>query len=328
MTELSKRERLEAAIRGDIADRPPVSLWRHFPVDDQSPVSLARSTALFQKEFDFDFVKVTPASSFCLSDWGVEDEWRGNTEGTRDYTRRVIVEPEDWSKLEQLKPDQGRLQQQVECLRLLRENLGTSTPIIQTVFNPLAQAKNLAGQARLFEHLHRDPKAVLNGLKVIAKTTAAWVELLTGEPIDGIFYAIQHASYRYFDIDGYAAFGRPFDLEILDRTGEFWLNVLHLHGEAIHFELAADYPVQIVNWHDREVQPDLARGAGLFPGAVCGGVRRETLVYGTPDDVRTEARQSLLQVEGKGVVLGTGCVTPILAPRSNLQALRDAVIFA
>jgi uroporphyrinogen decarboxylase len=84
---VSKRERLEAAIAKDVADRPPFALWRHFPVDDQTPNGLAESTALYQARYDYDFVKVTPASSFCLLDWGVEDEWNGNPEGTRDYTQ-------------------------------------------------------------------------------------------------------------------------------------------------------------------------------------------------------------------------------------------------
>jgi uroporphyrinogen decarboxylase len=325
---ITRRDRLEAAIQGEVADRPPVSLWRHFPVDDQTPISLAQSTALFQQQYDFDFVKVTPASSFCLLDWGVSDAWHGNTEGTRDYTRRVIAVPEDWHGLRTIAPDEGGLGRQLECLRELRNALGEDIPVIQTVFSPLAQAKNLAGQDRLLEHLHRSPEAVLDGLRVITDSTAAWVDQLHEESIDGVFYAIQHASYRYFDRDGYARFGERFDLEILDRTSDFWLNVLHLHGEAIHFELAERYPVQVVNWHDREVDPDLVAGSKRFPGAVCGGVRRDTLVYGEPEDVAREAKQALMSCAGKGVVLGTGCVTPIIAPRVNLQALRDTVNFA
>jgi len=324
----SKRERLEAAIHGEVADRPPVSLWRHFPVDDQSPQSLANSTAAFQAAYDFDFVKVTPASSFCLLDWGVHDEWRGNTEGTREYTQRVIREPRDWAQLAILSPEQGGLGDQLECLRILRDELGDEVPIIQTVFSPLAQAKNLAGGNRLIEHLHREPEAVLAGLKIISATTAGWVERLKDVAIDGVFYAIQHASYHYFDAAGYEKFGEPFDLQILERTAEFWLNVLHLHGDAIHFHLSGRLPVQIVNWHDREVEPDLAAGRNQFSGAVCGGVRTDTLVYGNPQAVADEAQESLTRTGGKAVVLGTGCVTPIIAPRTNMQALRDAVNFA
>jgi len=73
MEEMSKRERLKATIQGEPTDRVPVALWRHFPGDDQDPVGLAASTVAFQKQYDWDFIKVTPASSFCARDWGVED---------------------------------------------------------------------------------------------------------------------------------------------------------------------------------------------------------------------------------------------------------------
>ena len=96
----SHRARLEECISGGLPDRPPVALWRHFPVDDQDPGRLATATAAFQRSFDLDFIKVTPASSFCLLDWGARDVWNGAVEGTREYSaQRVISEPEDWGRL-------------------------------------------------------------------------------------------------------------------------------------------------------------------------------------------------------------------------------------
>ena len=63
---MNKRERLEATIAGQQTDQIPVALWRHFPGDDQAPASLAAATIAFQQRWDFDFVKVTPASSFQI----------------------------------------------------------------------------------------------------------------------------------------------------------------------------------------------------------------------------------------------------------------------
>ena len=87
------RERMEITLSGEKPDRAPVALWRHFPVDDQSADGLAKASSIFQKQYDFDFIKITPASSFCVSDWGVQDMWNGNTEGTRDYENQIINEP-------------------------------------------------------------------------------------------------------------------------------------------------------------------------------------------------------------------------------------------
>jgi uroporphyrinogen decarboxylase len=47
---------------------------------------------------------------------------------------------------------------------------------------------------------------------------------------------------------------------------------------------------------------------------------------GDPARVHAEAEQALRQTDGgRGLILGTGCVIPIHAPRSNLLAARRAV---
>jgi uroporphyrinogen decarboxylase len=324
----TKRERLEAAIAGELADRPPVALWRHLPVDDQDPHLLAQATSAFQASFDFDFIKVSPSSSFCIKDWGADDEWRGNPEGTRDYTKRVIQDPAGWTDLHVLQPDQGHLGDQLRCLRALRESVGPAQTIIQTIFSPLSQAKNLAGPERLFEHLHRDPASVEQGLEIIAQSAAALVEACGEIGVDGVFYAVQHASYQFFDRPAFERFGERFDLKVLEASADMWLNVLHLHGEALIFDVAQRYPVQVVNWHDRDTHPSLAQGRAGLQAAVCGGIRRSTMLLGDADQVRAEARQALESVEARGVVLGTGCVVPVHAPWGNYMAARDAVDFA
>ena len=91
----SHKERLQTCLAGEAPDRPPVALWRHFPVDDLTPEGLAGATIDFQLTYDLDLVKVTPASSFEVRDWGAEDEWRGDPEGVRAYTRRVVERPQD-----------------------------------------------------------------------------------------------------------------------------------------------------------------------------------------------------------------------------------------
>src|SRR5512143_300983 len=105
MNSITHRERMQACLDDAASlDRPPVALWRHFPVDDQQPDTLAAATLDFQAHYDFDLVKVTPASSFSIKDWGAEDAWEGHTEGTRQYTHRVVQQPQDWEHLQLLDP--------------------------------------------------------------------------------------------------------------------------------------------------------------------------------------------------------------------------------
>lgn len=326
MTLISHRQRLEECISGKKTDRPPVALWRHFPVDDQTPQGLAAATLQFQQTYDFDFVKVTPASSYCLRDWGSQDVWRGNTEGTRDYARGVIQQPEDWIRLLALDPARGSLGDMLQCLTILKQELPPDTPIIQTIFSPLAQAKNLVGKQNLAVHLRRYPDAVHAGLKTIVETTRRFISAALALGIDGIFYAVQHAQYGLLSAAEFAEFGRAYDLSALEAAQPGWLNMVHLHGEQVMFDAVADYPVQILNWHDRDIRPSLREARQRFAGVMCGGLQRQTtMVLGTPQDVMAEALDAMQATGGQRFILGTGCVTPIIAPHGNLLAARQSV---
>jgi uroporphyrinogen decarboxylase len=319
------KERIQASMQGELLDRPSVALWRHFPVDDQLPEALAKATLHFQSIYDFDLVKVTPASSFSIKDWGVEDEWRGHTEGTRQYTKHAIHEPRDWEKLPVLDATAPHLAGQVACLRLIRAGLDPETPLLQTVFSPLAMAKNLAGNETLISHLRLYPESVMKGLAIITETTHRFVEACLDTGIDGIFYAIQHAQASLLTLDEYKTFGVPFDQKVLEPSSGLWCNLLHLHGHDVYFSLLESYKFQIVNWHDRETYPSLTKAQELFTGVTCGGMRQDTLVYGDQADVQKEAADAIQQTKGKRFVLGTGCVVPIIASHGNLLAARRSV---
>jgi uroporphyrinogen decarboxylase len=318
---ITHRERMENCVVGEPTDKTPIALWRHFPVDDQSPESLASAIINFQQAYNFDLVKVTPASSYCLKDWGVVDEWQGNPEGTRQYTQRVIRSAEDWYKLPALDPNQGFLGAQLTCLKTICDELGPSVPVIQTIFSPLAQAKNLVGGEMLLVHLRQHPEAVLEGLKTITETTKRFIEAANKTGMAGIFYAVQQASFRILSEAEYLQLGHRFDLEILAMSSQNWLNMLHLHGNDIMFHLFTEYPVQVINWHDRETFPSLAKGKQLFPGVVCGGLQRErTMELGTPEEVEAEAKEAISTTENKRFILGTGCVLQTTTPRANILA--------
>ncbi len=341
---LNPRERMQACIRNDPGlDRPPVALWRHFPVDDQRPETLAAATLDFQRHYGFDLVKVTPASSFTIKDWGAQDAWEGSTEGTRRYTRHVVQKPQDWEGLPVLDPRRApHLAGQISCLRQIRAALGPDIPLLQTVFSPLAQAKNLAGGEALIVHMRAHPEAVLKGLNSIAETTRRFVEAAMETGIDGIFYAVQHAQAGLMTLDEYKTFGLPFDLATTHPAAGLWCNLLHLHGLNIYFDLVPYFSslFPIVNWHDRETYPSLAEAqtsevfaqhpvgvktSEVSPKVFCGGISQTTIVFGDGAQVREEAADAIRQTGGRRLLLGTGCVVPVIAPHGNILAARQSV---
>lgn len=324
-TQMTKRERLEATFAGETVDRPAVALWRHWPVDDQDGQALARATLDFQQRYDFDFIKVTPSSNYCVAGYGAETRWEGNQEGTRSWGRRVIQSPDDWTKLKPLDPQQGLLGEVLKANRAIGQALGQEVPFIQTIFNPLSQAKNLAGE-RLLSDMRQYPEAVKAGLATLTESTLRFIEALKPSGAAGIFLAIQHASYDFLTEAEYREFCRPLDLQILAATEGMWFNLVHLHGLNVMFDLVAGYPVQVINWHDVETPPSLNEALKRTDKALCGGLRQwETMVRGTPQAVQAEAKAALQATGGRRFILGTGCVTPITTPTGNILAARHAV---
>ncbi|MBI2332349.1 MAG: uroporphyrinogen decarboxylase, partial [Chloroflexi bacterium] len=283
------RERIQACFKGEQTDHTPIAFWRHFPEEDQNPETLAAATLKFQQTYDFDIVKVTPSSSFMVRDWGVEDEWQNNPEGSREYTKHIIHDPQDWEKLKPLDPSTPHLAAQLKCLKLVREGVGTDTPVIQTIFNPMSQAKNLAGNDLLLEHIREYPEAVMKGLETITESTVKFIEAVHAIGADGIFYAIQHAQGGILELDEYKSIALPYDQQTLRPAEEFWCNLLHLHGKDVYFSLLRLMNFQIVNWHDRETYPHLAEAQSMYRGVVCGGIRQDTLYSGGPVQVKEEA---------------------------------------
>lgn len=330
---LSHRERLQASITGDTAlDRTPIALWRHFPVDDQAPETLAAATLHFQRTFDLDLVKVTPASSFCLRDWGAEDVWEGDPEGSRRYTKRVVRDPRDWVRLGILDPTASYLAAQLKCLHLLRSKLPPETPLLQTIFSPLAQARNLAGEETLLAHLRQHPESVKRGLEIITETTRRFIAACIDAGVDGIFYAVQHAQSHLLTASEFARFGQPHDLQLLQGAVGLPFNMVHLHGGNLLFESVARYPAEILNWDDRATEWPLLRarayyrklGTAAFGPGLCGGLGLDTLAFGSPEQVRVEAGEAIWDMSGARFILGAGCVIPVMTPYGNIMAARDA----
>lgn len=321
---MSKRERLHALAAGQPADRPAVALWRHFPGDDARPDDLAAAHLWWQHTFDWDLLKVTPSSSYCIQDWGVQAAWQGGDEGTWVYQNTLIQRPEDWARLAVLDPAAGSLGLARQAVTAVCQAVGPAVPVLMTIFSPLAQAKNLAGP-NLLPHLRKHPDAVQAGLEIIAQSVLRYVDALADTGVAGIFYAAQLADPGRLSRAEYEQFGQPLDRRILRAAGGFWFNMLHAHGLDVYFDLLAGYPVQALNWHDREGGPDLAAGGALFTGALSGGLDRRTVHLAAPDDVRREAADAVRQTAGERLILSTGCVAMTNSPLSNLWAARRSV---
>jgi uroporphyrinogen decarboxylase len=162
MTELmNHQERIKAILTGKEVDRTPVSMWRHFFGSENSAESLADAMLGFQQRYDWDFVKINPRASYHAEGWGLKMQYNGDQSPVVVST--PISSPEDWSKLEVLKPDEGVLGEQLKAIELIAGGLKGSAPLLMTIFTPISIAAKLAPSKQTFMSHLREHTAEVAG---------------------------------------------------------------------------------------------------------------------------------------------------------------------
>jgi uroporphyrinogen decarboxylase len=323
---MNKRERLERTIAGEQADRPPVALWRHFPGDDLRAADLAQAVIDDQRSHDWDIVNIMPGSAYQVLDYGILDQWHGNPDGERIITKRPIERSLGWTELRALDPSKGWYARQADCVHIVSEALPDETPLLLTLYSPLAQAEMLAGRTQLILHLRTHGDRLKSGLNVLTENVIRYLDTLRKLPLAGICLVIRHADHEVLSDDEYRAFGLAYDLKILQAMpSKWWLRAVRLEGSAPMLRLVSSLPTHVLQWRDRDSDADLALGKAHAPGAVCGGLSAERDVFlGTPIQVRDSARDSLLKVNARRTILSTGSPLLLTSPYSNVRAARAA----
>ncbi|HUN67313.1 MAG TPA: uroporphyrinogen decarboxylase family protein, partial [Burkholderiales bacterium] len=168
-----------------------------------------------------------------------------------------------------------------------------------------------------------EPDALEAGLRAITDTTVAFALSALEAGAHGMFFATQLATTDLLSVAEYQRFGVRFDLEVFKSLKEKTrVNMLHVHGENIMFDVLAGYPAEMINWHDRLTAPALKDALGRFKGAVVGGVEeRGLLVSGAEAAVRAQVRDAIAQTGGRRLMVGPGCVAAIAAPEQNIRAV-------
>jgi len=328
MKQMSRRERLQAAINRQPTDRVPFAVWRHFPAVDRSPAGLAQSTLRFHEHYGSDFLKITPRGGYAVEAWGCVESEEVLPTGHRACASCAVKHADDWKRIRALDPASaaGWVEELETIIRLGFDRRIGDAPVLPTVFSPLSLARKLSGN-RLAHDLREHPGIVTGALEAITDTLIKFADLALREGVSGIFYSIQTASRSVLDDELYARFGEPYDRRVLDEIHpRSFLTIVHCHGDALMFERLARLPGHVWNWDDRAAGPGLAEGRSLVAGAVCGGLdQARTLFRGTAEEAVEEARQAVASVGGAGVIVAPGCVLLAGTPDTTVSAVVKAL---
>lgn len=320
-----RRRLVESAFAGQ-AERPLISLWQHWPEQDQEPGALGAAHVDFQRRFDFDFVKFTPSGTDAIEDWGARTTFSGDPHGTRDVIGRGIGSIDDWGKVRPRERRGSKQYAQLGAIRHLRQELGPHVPILQTISSPLTIARRLAGD-RLADDLRTDPSAVGSAIAAIVDDTLRFLDAAFAMGADGLFFVTQAASTDVLAEEEHAQLGVPADTQVLAAARERTpLTVLHAHGSNLLFDQLLTYPVAGLSWHDRAVGPSIAEMRRRFAGLLVGGIDEwRTLVEGPPRRIKAEIEDAIRQADGAPLCVAAGCVIGYRTPERYTRAAREAI---
>ncbi len=326
MQPMSKTERVNAVIRGETPDRPPISFWHHFDAGKHAGRPAVDAHLKHLQTDDLDFLKV-------FFDLGYPVD-------------RPIESLADLRTLSVLDGDEGVFGLHLDTIRALATELSGRVLITTTIFNAWATLRRVlrkgpyvakAGPStpdapatvRMTEWVAQDRRAMADAINVIGQSLANFARRCIETGADGIFLSVRDDWVDTPEIGpgSYDALVRPTDARILNAASGGRLNVLHVCGRAVNFNAFAEYPVHVFNWADRSSGPAIADVAATLKPAPCGGINQvTTLPASSAPACADEVRDAVAQAAGRPIIIAPGCTyDPDRVPHANLAAIRRAV---
>jgi uroporphyrinogen decarboxylase len=330
MKKMNKWERVGAALNKANVDRVPISLWKHYHLQDRAPGQLAEVTLALHRQFDTDLIKLTPSGLYPIQDWGATIQFGRDDDFLPLAVQPVITSADQWTALPRLDVNKGALRRELEMIHHVAAGLDGSAPFMMTLFSPLNIAYKLCGDKvsgeRVVGYMRQSPRQLHAGLAVIRDVVQDYAAACLEAGAPGFFFATQMATHDLMTTEEFQEFGVAYDLPVLESLrGKSRVTMLHVCRQNLMFDLVADYPVDVINWAARTSGTSLVDARQMTQKPLAGGLSLETLLNGTEDDVLAEARQAIVQAGRTGFILAPDCVIRGPSPDANLAAVRRAV---
>jgi uroporphyrinogen decarboxylase len=331
---LDRFDRVFAALAGEAVDRVPIALWRHCPGSDATAGDLFNASIRWQRQYDWDFLKITPAAGYPYEPWGARFVYPGVDPVRVDRGIRECIEESrpvqatsDWQRIQRINVHEDPfLAQLIAGTARIADEVGSTVPTLQTVFSPGYTVMQLAGPDRFLTDLRANPGKLRSSFDAVTETTIDLSLAFLDAGATGLFFSTYLAASQFLTPSEYRDVCMPYDLQVLEAVrSRTKLLVHHIHGDSIYFDMLADYPVDAVNWEDQTTPPTLAKGRATSGACVIGGISEAVLHRGTPTEIRSRVRATVSETAGRRLIVGTGCVTPVTTPDANIAAARAAI---
>lgn len=339
----TKRIRFTKLFQGQAIDRPLISAWRHFIDAEYDAESLAKATIAFQQKWDWDFVKINPRATYFAEAWGNEYDYEQYEGVVAKVKTPIIQSKEDFAKVNIQYADNPLFQEQLDVISIIRSELGSDVPILQTIFSPLAILEYLLGHRTLAgnrpalreatplpHYFQSEPELVHQTLEHILLSLQHYTEEALKQGADGFFFAVLGlARTGYLTEEEYETFGRAYDLRLLSFLQEKGAVVmLHTCGPESHPDTFAHYPIQAIHWADHELGNSSLQQAQSWLGSfiAVGGVHESLFVQGHEQELKRQSLEAIQAMQGRPFILAPGCGLPLQVTDEALRTFKSAIV--
>ncbi|SES30602.1 uroporphyrinogen decarboxylase family protein [Psychrobacillus sp. OK032] len=334
MRQWTKKDRFNAILSGEQADRPIVIGWRHFIEVENRPLMSAKAQVAFTNKFDWDIVKFTPRATYYSEVWGNEYDYNDYEAIVPRMIKPAVQSVEDLWKIDERNGSAVPLAEQIEAIRSIKE-LEPERPIVQTVFSPLSVLLFLSGHlpfanGSLYGSSNPIPiKELLSGegihhaLRAISLTLADYVKELGRAGADGIFYSTMGTAHpAILDDDAFIEFSQQYDTIVLEAN-ETKKTILHTCGANSQPNRFLHYPIHGISWDTEATgNPDLS--ASFNKVKVCG-VNQQLFAENNIQEIEKQAKNALALMKNKPFILAPNCSIPNNATDEALKAFRSSL---
>lgn len=305
---MTKRQRIETVLAGEVPDKIPISLWYHFGTQHEPGDIIARLALEFFRYYDLDWLKVMNDYPYPLPE-GLE-----TIESESDLNKIISFNliPPGWTE-------------QLKAIKKIDRELKQSAFFVDTIFDSWTTFQRMAGENTKIL-LKKHPKKVLLALENITNNLELYAQESLRSGSNGIFLSVA-ADKNLFDRESFNTFVRPFNIKLLSSIkNDNLMNIAHIHGNNVHFDQILDYPVQIFNWFDRAVEtPNLSDIKQEISGIVMGGIDHSILHSLSVPRIRKHVHEAIKLGGTERFLMSGGCSISTDTPSDHINATVEAI---
>jgi uroporphyrinogen decarboxylase len=296
---LTHKERVDRALRGQDLDRPPFTFYHHY----KRPTAQleAQDHLEFHRTYNTDIVKV-------MNDF--------------DYPQSTT------GKWYDLKPLNTPFPDQLATLQLVRDGLNGNAYFIDTIYGPYMTAMILfqsqaqfaklgkSGEVQdeqiksLHEFQRQDPDAWHGALDAITQSTINHIRQIKEIGASGALVSIFNAESKFGSVADYERFTRPYDTRVFDALADTKLSILHLHYlERPYLDQFRGFNAPVIQYSVKTSGIPISEVRKQYSQPIAGGVDEIDYQKLTVVEIKKQWTEAWAQA-GSKYIAAPGCSIP------------------